>query len=264
MANKAHDIDFANVATAEVDFANRFKDGDTLILITLSPGYNDAPSCQLMRFSEKQRLLFKSDLLRTCGLEKFAKLLDDARYQKRLEARLSRAGVTIPSTVKYLLDIGPSADEETRTQHLEALSLPKGIVQWSIAPDCRIGAPYDLAGGHDDQCGCSPYDKPELVLLADDTEKPKKAPPAATGLWDTPLEPAFRSVTDYCEVRHGANVVRMLRGIAGDTLLLDSAARVYTIAGLAMVFEIDQSSHFGDSLVSLCSRYMTSIHHMYI
>lgn len=62
-------------------------------------------------------------------------------------------------------------------------------------------------------------------------------------IWELPLSPEFR-IDDYCEVRHIANVIRLLLAMAGKPLLLNSAARVYTIAGLAKLFRLKSSDAY--------------------
>ncbi len=267
VVSKTHNRDLSDVLTAGPYFLDHFKDGDTMILITLSPGYNKLRTCQSLYFPEKQQLRFDSGLLRDSGLEKIGKLLDDERYQKRLMARLKRNGEVLPDGIRFVLDLGPSTDETSRTEHLEALSLPKGIVRWGLMVPESLKIPFNLAGGHDDYCNCFYVEKhaaattptsstPASPALASPAPaSPAPASPAPTnpgggpGLWEAPLQPDYRNIADYCEVRHAANVTRLLLGMIGKPLLLDSAARVYTIAGLAKIFDINLSSKFADSLV---------------
>ncbi|KAH7035599.1 uncharacterized protein B0I36DRAFT_318698 [Microdochium trichocladiopsis] len=55
-------------------------------------------------------------------------------------------------------------------------------------------------------------------------------------LEDIEMSP-LRMVPEYCPVRHRANIIRLIRTILGADLVLNSAIRVYTIAGIAKQFD---------------------------
>jgi len=238
-----HNADVRRVFEAEVEFVGLFPDADTLIMVDIGPAFASKKSCQLLPFPLKQRLRFDSNKLRESGFEKIIGLLDNTRYQARLKRRFQQNGEVIPVGIKYLLNLGPTADEDVRTEHLEALSLPPGIIRWYLMTKPHMGIPYLVAYGHDDACECWAHEEQK------DDETPDIDVGRRLGLWDMELQPEYRNITDYCEVRHACNVVRLLRAIAGKGLVLDSAAQVYTIAGLAKIFEINLSTGFADSLV---------------
>ena len=58
--------------------------------------------------------------------------------------------------------------------------------------------------------------------------------------------PHFRKIEDYCPVRHRVAIMRVLRAINGKSLLLNSAARMWTVAQVAIHLEVPRvvvSSH---------------------
>ncbi|CAK7243848.1 MAG: hypothetical protein STHCBS139747_005377 [Sporothrix thermara] len=284
-------------------------------------------TCTGFSYPNNWVLYYSSAVLRDSGFQLFSQLLDDKRYQERktsellLSGLLGADGLTIMRKIRYVIDLGPSADSDLHAEHLEALTLPKGIIQYSMMPLTKKNScpSVSVAGGHDDACRCftkrlrgcqcywpgcrtnskheAPKTQPLIVsgnqltsensehttdaavesdqdaqsaskegqtaaasdLTHNSAEVAKDTGPAApeathapedstdqkenflTGsIWDLPLPPEFR-IDDYCEIRHIANVIRLLLAMAGRPLLLNSAARVYTIAGLAKLFRLASS-----------------------
>lgn len=300
-------------------------------------------------------LRYNSDVLRHSNFDKFEQLLDNERYQARKAKELLRSGLLGPeaaeimASIRYVLDLGPSGDNDLRSEHLEALSLPKGIVRYSTMAKAMTDycVPVSAAGGHDDACCCfhmkiaaardgpaSPVSAsasagttlsgvaegprngsnaagvavatseaaqsttdgagtgelhvavPETptasenaegvnVPLLDDPSPDNIVPPppspirssppglgfgnirpsppapavrratssTPSSIWDVPMSPEL-CIDDYCEIRHAANVIRLLRAMAGGPLLLNSAARVYSIAGIAKLFGLQCSDGY--------------------
>ncbi len=370
-----HNEDVLDVLSAEALLANAVHDADTLITISFGSGLDKKNqfTCQGFTFPERQTLPYRSSTLRASGFEKVARLLDDARYQRRMRKEFAQRNETVPDAIRYLLDLGPSKEENARIEHLEALTLPKGIIRWSLMTYNLTGLSPSVAAGHDDVCACKtarsrpgdnkPGDKSEEKADKkvdvkessgksnedDGTSTSTEATPDVSGnvnitipndnndnnnsnysnnsnnsnysnsnnnnnkknnnsnnnnnnsgsnsnnnnnnnnntttnntatnntttnntitnnnnisknlnpklrdqsLRSIPLKPDHYNLPDYCEVRHAANVVRLLLVMENvrSSLVLDSAARVYTIAGLAKIFEIDVSvSAFSSLLVS--------------
>lgn len=53
----------------------------------------------------------------------------------------------------------------------------------------------------------------------------------------SPYIPAFRKAPDYCPIRHRNSIVRLLAMMEGKTIVLNSASRVWTMIGIAKVFD---------------------------
>ncbi|ERS95943.1 hypothetical protein HMPREF1624_07478 [Sporothrix schenckii ATCC 58251] len=325
--NRLHDQDVTHIIAAEAEFANLFPEAqiDTLVWLQIPPSSAAAikMTCMGTAYPTSWLLCYNSAVLRESGFAKFAQLLDDERYQKRQASKLLLSGLlgdnaaTVMQKIRFVLDLGPSIDFDLRSEHLEALTLPKGIVQYSMMTrlDPARRVPISTAGGHDDACHCfdmkirgAKIDEPgywingqhkPLTVQGDAVPEPTTSPsdgvaqtsvesnsdtgatdreatdledvgsdeapvpppsspqgpeithapadPAIlqdgwlTGsIWDLPLAPEFR-IDDYCEVRHIANVIRLLLAMAGKPLHLNSAARVFTIAGLAKLFHLKSS-----------------------
>ncbi|CAK7198524.1 hypothetical protein SEUCBS139899_001187 [Sporothrix eucalyptigena] len=338
-AELEHNQDVTHIIAAAGEFENLFphRETDTIIWLQLpaeSAG-SVKMSCTGVVYPNSWVLHYSSTVLRSSGFEKFTQLLENERYQKRKASELLNSGLlglngpTIMRKIRYVLDLGPSTDFELRSEHLEALTLPKGIIQYSmltrLSPAQRV--PTSAAGGHDDACRCfslklrgdlcndpgcwfngehRPFNgslcnstanrrtsgsaaatetqaevdrttesaqfraifdpdsgdtnttAPADPATGTDAEAISTSPqapevihaPADThnlgdgslsgSIWDLPLSPEFR-IDDYCEIRHIANIIRLLLAMAGKPLLLNSAARVYTIAGLAKLFRLKSS-----------------------
>lgn len=338
-ADQLHNQDVTHIIAAEAEFANLFPDAqvDTLIWLQIPSSSSSAlkMTCTGAVYPTNWLLYYNSAVLRESGFAKFAQLLDDARYQKRKASQLLLSGQLGPDAteimkkIRYVLDLGPSTDFDLRSEHLKALTLPKGIVQYSMMTrlDSKRRVAISAAGGHDDACHCfdmkirgAKCDEPGYWIngqlrpltaqgdaapststtqtsmattasagdvqtefnatfapstdseaqggvpsIDDNADANPLAPPSSpqgpeithapadlptlqdgslTGsIWDLPLAPEFR-IDDYCEIRHIANVIRLLLAMAGKPLHLNSAARLYTIAGLAKLFHLRSSDAY--------------------
>ncbi|OAA62580.1 hypothetical protein SPI_04120 [Niveomyces insectorum RCEF 264] len=323
-----HDQDITHIIAAEGEFASLFppSEADTLIWLQTPPSNaRNKITCTGMHYPDQWLLRYSSAVLRNSGFDKFTQLLDNKRYQAKKASDLRASGLLATAgldnngdRIRYVLDLGPSTDFDLRSEHLEALTLPKGIVQYSVLTEIDGGrrVPSNVAAGHDDACSCftlylneiSTRDSSNAVASssssppASATPFPPFFPPPAAGdeggrgdgdgygggieaatltavadtiaavvtepteagggqegssataattattttqnppecalsksIWDTAPPPELR-IPDYCEIRHIANVIRLLLAMTGRPLLLNSAARVYTIAGLAKLF----------------------------
>ncbi|CAK7211823.1 hypothetical protein SBRCBS47491_001253 [Sporothrix bragantina] len=325
-ADQDHNQDVTHIIAAEAEFASLFqmRETDTIIWLQAPATSSSAPkmTCTGVVYPNQWVLHYSSAVLRHSGFEKFTQLLDNERYQKRKASELLLSGLlgphalTVMRKIRYVVDLGPSTEFDLRSEHLEALTLPKGIIQYSMMTRTETNkrAPISAAGGHDDACRCfslklrgdqcsepgywingqhkplqtQPMDIPGAYRPSDGTQaadtgivgerdidtantdgqtgEATAATDDATGsepevpeifhapadpaqlrdgclsgsIWDLPLSPEFR-IDDYCEIRHIANVIRLLLAMAGRPLLLNSAARVYTIAGLAKLFRLTSS-----------------------
>ncbi|KAI6382454.1 hypothetical protein MCOR25_000745 [Pyricularia grisea] len=220
--------------------------GDTLILIDVPRGHLPNRTCTGSSYPHQYRIRICSSKLRSCGFDLFPRLLDDEKYQAKTFRRFA-ANQTRPPGVTYILDLGPSTDEDLQSTQLETLSLSKGLIRWHKAAKVPPYINAELVAGHDDCCECGD------VATEEPTKPPAKSPakPPVKGeggkgsIWDPQISsPEYRNIEDYCEVRHAANVVRLLRAIAGVPgcrLPLNSAPRVFTMAGLAKLFELNLS-----------------------
>lgn len=234
-----HDMDVRYIQTAASDM----REGDTMILLNIRQ-HKANRTCSGGRFPLSYRLRLASGILRNCGFDLFPRLLDDKKYQARIRAGLM-AKELVPDGVEYILDLGPSSDDDLRSSHLETLTLSKGLMRWFRTALVPPRIDKALVSGHDDSCECGLSDHPSPF-----SEQCPPTPQLRGCLWDDPDdEPRFRSaMEDYCEVRHTANVIRLLRRIlgisgmlGGGQLILDSAPRVFTIAGLAKLFDLNYS-----------------------
>ncbi|KAJ6444456.1 activating signal cointegrator 1 complex subunit 3 [Purpureocillium lavendulum] len=128
-----------------------------------------------------------------------------------------------------------------------------------------------LVSGHDDVCSCKrvsvsslDFDSDEEFLggLQETEELENNTQPSASNqqvsdspngrrqmMPDSLLQmkmkgqcnryntPAFRQIPDYCPVRHRNAIIRLLFIIEGRDVLIDSANRVWTLVGLAKMFD---------------------------
>ncbi|EFX03221.1 hypothetical protein CMQ_3150 [Grosmannia clavigera kw1407] len=250
-AIQRHNQDITHIIAAQVEFASLFSEAeaDTIIWLQLSPAISKL-TCDGLCYPQEWLLRYSSATLRSSGCDKFVKLLGNERYQRKTLNSLRSSGHDLPDGIRYVLDLGPSSDFDLRSQHLEALTLPKGIVQYSMLTYLtnKHQVPSAVAGGHDDACRCfemrldrrkktAPAAAPAgdmMSQVGSETKEPDILD-SRNCIWDLPLAAEFR-IDDYCEVRHVANVIRLLLVLAERPLLLDSAARVYTICGLAKLF----------------------------
>lgn len=71
--------------------------------------------------------------------------------------------------------------------------------------------------------------------------------------------PSFRKIPDYCPIRHRVAIMRVLHAINGNGLLLNSAARMWTVAQVAIHLEVTNVV-VSNSLIPNCSVLMAVDH----
>ena len=185
----------------------------------------------------------------------------EPRYQARILRRLGLTG--LPPGIEYILDFTPPAEGAELADLTAALWLPRMAKLWFLAghyiPDPIIEQSPDswssetrrlaekavgacLALGHDDVCrhGFCLVDSAQWEInkdipgiFEDDSlvgEDGKRAS----------FIPPFRKIEDYCPIRHRVAIMRVLRAINGDGMLLNSAARMWTVARTAIHMEAPQ------------------------
>ncbi|KAL2189650.1 hypothetical protein L209DRAFT_677279 [Thermothelomyces heterothallicus CBS 203.75] len=173
------------------------------------------------------------------------------RAQERFRRRLGfQHG--LPPGIEYVLDFTPPSEGLELADLTAALWLPRVVKIWFLAgqylpdpilangfglptrplADKAVGA--TLALGHDDVCM-------NLGCLSDYSEWQVK-PDVPGIIEDSPSKPShiphWRKVEDYCPIRHRVAIVRVLRAINGEDLLLNSAVRLWTVAQVAISLEV--------------------------
>lgn len=183
----------------------------------------------------------------------------------------------LPRGIEYVLDFTPPSEGPELADLTAALWLPRVVKLWFLAgqyipdpiladgigvqtrplADKAIGGILTL--GHDDVCkglGCA-YTAPGAFLPSDGC--PMLTDPLGAssyadwqalplgelpGIVENPAGerhiPAWREVEDYCPIRHRAAIVRVLNAINGESLLLNSAVRMWTVAQVAISLDIPQ------------------------
>ncbi|KAK4146840.1 uncharacterized protein C8A04DRAFT_34722 [Dichotomopilus funicola] len=173
-----------------------------------------------------------------------------ARFRRHLGFEQS-----LPEGIEYVLDFTPPSEGPELADLTAALWLPRVVKLWFLAgqyipdpivadgigvqnrplADKAVGGILTL--GHDDVCkgvGC-------IANYADWQARPLGELP---GIVENPVGtrhfPPWRDVEDYCPIRHRAAIVRVLNAINGESLLLNSAVRMWTVAQVAISLEIPQ------------------------
>jgi hypothetical protein len=203
----------------------------------------------IANFGKVYQLRLDYDRLVALGSTKIAAMLKPKKQEKF--RRLLRMD-TLPDGVDYVLDFTPPLEGEECSELTASLWLPVSTKIWWMAghykpagllnstprgdqlctrplADKPVGAVLVL--GHDDDCGCySTYSSiDDLWASADDVP----------GIYHGKWVPTYREkIKDYCRVRHCMNVVRILRAIAGEDLLVNSATRMWTLAHLALYLDV--------------------------
>ncbi|KXJ95285.1 hypothetical protein Micbo1qcDRAFT_192344 [Microdochium bolleyi] len=209
--------------------------GDTLVIIDFPASRPPDVSCAGTHWRAKTFRVPSAALLAT-GSSYFAKLYSpraQARARKRVD--LSRYG----SDIEYVLDLTPSSEGDELAAQLAELSIPEGVRDWWMSLE-RLGVSRFLVSGHDDNCPRH-IDVPiEYAMKSGSVGKAKytvgDGPLPRDNLEDIDVS-QLRMIPDYCPVRHRANIIRLIRAILGEDLVLNSAVRVYTISGIAKQFD---------------------------
>jgi hypothetical protein len=189
-----------------------------------------------------------------------------ARFRRRLDLQ------QLPPGIEYVLDFTPPSEGSDLADLTAALWLPRMVKLWFLSglyvpdpvlenglgvltrplADKAVGA--ILALGHDDVCkglGCKFGDEwafdPPLTSASGLTDYAEwHANDGLPGIVeDNPsarlafIAP-WRKIEDYCPIRHRVAIIRVLKAINGDDLLLNSAVRVWTVAQVAISLEVPQ------------------------
>lgn len=204
--------------------------GDTLILVDFPEARPPYIKCNGRHWRATSFRVPSAVLLGT-GSTYFAKLYSpraQARVRKRVD--LTKYG----EGIEYVLDLTPSLEGDDAAAQLIELSVPEGIRNWWFSMG-RLGVSRFLVSGHDDHCPWHidvpiEYDSTAAVLNRRDDPLP------VDHLDDIVMSP-IRMVPDYCPIRHRANIIRLIRTVLGEDLVLNSAIRVYTISAIAKQFD---------------------------
>ncbi|KAI6093538.1 hypothetical protein F4821DRAFT_1599 [Hypoxylon rubiginosum] len=208
-------------------------EGDTLVIVEFPPG--GLKNCYGEEWYSKRFSVHSERLLAT-GSRVFADLLSprrQARFRRRAEQFVN------PLLHEYVIDLTPSMEGDELAAQLMELSLPSGVRDWWTTKE-RLGISPYLVSGHDDHC---PH---HHNVPVDCVRSETCIAFAYSGLRDQHLPnldlgdifiPESRVIDDYCPIRHRANIVRLLLAIEGHDLVLNSASRVYTLAGVANILD---------------------------
>ncbi|KAH8764399.1 hypothetical protein F5883DRAFT_523308 [Diaporthe sp. PMI_573] len=222
--------------------------GDVLVLVSF-PAYKSRQSCQKSIFNTARVILTLDHVLKTKS-DKLKERLNSASYQLRAK----KAAGTLPPGVTHVLDLSPSDGENEYTIALQLLSLTPGIKLWYRAS--AFGASLEAVAGHDDVCHCNegydtayPIPTPPLSIQG---QKSLGCLNFAAFLLDTQTWPIddHHGIDDFCQVRHGANVLRLFRSLANGDLHIDSAPRMWTLVGLFSMFEMTNYDLIRDHVVT--------------
>lgn len=197
--------------------------GEVLVLVSF-PAYISAQSCQKSTFQTARVILTRDHVLNTRS-DKLKERLNSESNQRRAK----KAAGPLPRGVTHVLDLSPSDEENDYTIALQLLSLTPGIKLWYRAS--AFGASLEAVAGHDDACHCNegydtayPIPTPPLQIQG---QKSLEGLNFAAFLLDTENWSIddHHDIDDFCQVRHGANVLRLFRSLANGDLHIDSAPR---------------------------------------
>lgn len=250
--------------------------GDTLVFIDypdIKRRHSEQTDCYGMSYSSQKFRVHSKKLLAT-GSAKFADMLNPT-HQFRVQRRRKLAK-SLPDGIKYVLDLTPPSEGDDLVFQMTQLSLTPGIIKWWAASDLHKVTSW-LVTGHDDICTCGQRPIPGWGVPKEGGKGKGKAqhvfeepmphdsnnnstdngngnenansdkviPPTSHDLLskkmhgiNRPYEtPNYRNIPDYCPIRHRNNIIRLLMMIEGHDVMLDSANRVWTLVGLAKIFD---------------------------
>lgn len=229
--------------------------GDTLVFIDFPEPKDKSKlerDCYLYPFPSQQFRISSASLLATES-SKFAEMLNPT-YQFRVRRRRGVAK-SLPLDVKYVLDLTPPSEGDDLVFQMMELSLSKGIRDWWMASRFHQ-APESLVKGHDDVCCCVPLVNDKKGFCGD--LSPKVIQGTQTGdreLFDIPVNarqlalmraygtsqpysiPEWYSIQDYCPIRHRNSIIRLMLHMHGHKITLHSAAAMWSLLGVAKIFE---------------------------
>jgi hypothetical protein len=198
----------------------------------------------------------------------FQRALHDPQLQRRVKKRLELVG-SLPTGVKYVLDLTPPEEGDEAVDLITEISCSRGIRLWYTS-ESRCGISARLVGGKDETADRESGAVTGRVTPPGTPGSPRipnqKSPRAAAvasvmagessntvmqGVLDKTRDErsvAFdegnkydntlgEQTLDYCPIRHRIGIERLLQIIEGKEPHLDSAVKVWTLAGLAKFFQ---------------------------
>lgn len=195
-------------------------------------------------FGQVYQIRLDYERLMSLGSTKIANMLQprkQARYRRLLSIDV------LPAGIDYVLDFTPPSEGEESAELTASLWLPYSTQIWWMAGYYKpsdllksgaresqlctrpvaekvVGAVLSL--GHDDKCTCRSTHC-DISMLWAGVEN-------VQGIYPGTWVPPYREIDGYCRVRHCVNVVRILRAVAGEDLLVNSASRMWTLVHLAL------------------------------
>ncbi|KAI1333092.1 hypothetical protein F5Y16DRAFT_3138 [Xylariaceae sp. FL0255] len=227
----------------EFDRMNRLSvkttSGDTLVIVKFPTSNPPYVNCEGRKW-ETKTFYMKSEKLLGTGSAVFKDLLaDGAQSQMRRRLHLSFNDQS-SQPAKFVLDLTPEDEGDDFAQMMIQLSLSQGVIDWWTSRDL-IGVAKYLVSGHDDSC-------PSHLLVSashSDNKTPGSRIHRSKNIADIDY-PVSRKIPDYCPIRHRATILRLLIAIEHNELVLNSAQRVVTMAGIAKIFNCERflQDHF--------------------
>lgn len=233
------------------------RDGDTLVFVDFPLTLHGKPpvDCDGIPF-RSQQFRVHSDRLRETGSSKFAEMLQPT-YQFRVQRRRKLVN-HLPDGIKYVLDMTPAAEGDEMVFQMTELSLTPAIIKW-WSSYARLDVPFFLVKGHDDACRCreiatkamedalaKPDQEENQNADGTDTRQPLRLPLSVEELEQARREgrklqiekvPCQFEIPDYCPIRHRNGIIRLFMMMEKIDVLLDSAARVWTLVALAKIWD---------------------------
>jgi hypothetical protein len=233
------------------------RDGDTLVFIDF-PDFTDKAKtpvdCSGVPF-QSQEFRVRSEKLLATGSPKFAEMLQPS-YQFRIQRRRKVVN-RLPDGIKYVLDLTPPSEGDEMVFQMTELSLTPGIIKWWMSCASQ-GVDFHLVKGHDDCCVCkevpsrpdNPGSVSKMTAFGNDDNNDGReitvALPATAkelcemrrrGQLSVVHTPEYYRIPDYCPIRHRNSIIRLLLLIGGRDILLDSAARIWSLVAIAKIWE---------------------------
>ncbi|KAK4043410.1 hypothetical protein C8A01DRAFT_43719 [Parachaetomium inaequale] len=246
----AIDAHLMEIASVKNHAAGDYEGGTVLAVVTFPKDAKSSLACDGEPWQDV-RFRMSYDKLTDLGSKKIQDMLTpktQARFRRRLGLDL------LPPGVEYVVDFTPPSEGPELADLTAALWLPRMVKLWFLAGQYQpdrilengvgvLSRPLAdkavgpiLALGHDDVCkglGC---------LSGYSEWQTKEGIPGIVE--DNPADPShipsWRKVEDYCPIRHRVAIIRVLRAINGESLLLNSAVRLWTVAQVAISLEVPQ------------------------
>ncbi|KAK3390426.1 hypothetical protein B0H63DRAFT_519648 [Podospora didyma] len=225
--------------------------GSVLAIVTVPKDSDVGRACDGTRWHD-MAIRMSETKLKELGSRKITAMFDE-KHQKLYRRRWGNK--PLPSGIEYILDFTPPAEGSELADLTAALWLPKMVKFWYLAghfvPDEVLELGPDVTGfykrplsekavgcvltlGHDDVCRSDEcltdfanWETKDVPGIFDES-------PSRTWKYVLP----WRRVQDYCRIRHIVGIMRVLRFINGNDLLLNSAVRMWTVAQVAIHLEI--------------------------